>query len=114
MFPSKESVPISVTTNIVNVKNTENANSICTFLTNIAQNLKYETFKLRNFIWEKPPTLSTPTTNFAFSYVSCIFVERELKSLKRRKAAGCDDLPPGILKDAAYALSSPLTHLINR
>ena len=41
------------------------------------------------------------------------FVERELKSLKRRKAAGCDNLPPGILKDAAYALSSPLTHLIN-
>ena len=80
---------------------------------NIAQNLKCETFKLRNFIWEKPPTLSTPTKSFNFSYVSRIFVERELKSLKRRKAAGCDDLPPGILKDAAYALSSPLTHLIN-
>ena len=61
----------------------------------------------------KPPSLSTPTKNFNFSYVSRIFVERELKSLKRRKAAGCDDIPPGILKDAAYALSSPLTHLIN-
>ena len=113
MFPSKGSLPISVTTSIDNVKNTENANSICTFFTNIAQNLKYETFKLRNFIWEKPPTLSTPTKSFNFSYVSRIFVERELKSLKRRKAAGCGDLPPGILKDAAYALSSPLTHLIN-
>ena len=113
MFPSKESVPISVTISIDNVKNTENANSICTFFTNIAQNLKYETFKLRNFIWENPPTLSKPTKNFTFSYVSRIFVERELKSLKRRKTAGCDDLPPGILKDAAYALSSPLTHLIN-
>ena len=113
IFPSKESVPISVTTSIDNVKNTENVNSICTFFTNIAQNLKYETFKLREFIWEQPPTLSTPTKSFNFSYVSCIFVERELKSLKRRKAAGCHDLPPGILKDAAYALSSPLTHLIN-
>ena len=113
MFPSKESVPVSVTTSIDNVKNTENVNSICTFFTNIAQNLKYETFKLREFIWEQPPTLSTPTKSFNFSYVSCIFVERELKSLKRRKAAGCHDLPPGILKDAAYALSSPLTHLIN-
>ena len=92
MFSSKESVPISVTTNI------ENANSICTFFTNIAQNLKYETLKLRNFIWEKPPTLSTPTKNFSFSYVSRIFVERELKSLKSRKAAGCDDLPPRILR----------------
>ena len=57
--------------------------------------------------------LYAPTKSFNFSYVSRIFVERELKSLKRRKAAGCDDLPPGILKDAAYALSSPLTHLIN-
>ena len=80
---------------------------------NIAQNLKCETFKLRNFIWEKPPTLSTPTKSFNFSYVSRIFVERELKSLKRRKAAGCGDIPPGILNNAAYALSSPLTHLIN-
>ena len=113
MFPSKESAPISVTTNIDNVKNTENANSICIFFTNIAQNLKYETFKLRNFIWEKPPTLSRSTKNFNFSYVSRIFVERELKSLKRRKAAGCGDIPPGILNNAAYALSSPLTHLIN-
>ena len=112
MFPSK-SVPISVTTNIDNVKNTKNTNSICTFFTNIAQNLIYETFKLRNFIWEKPPTLSTPTDNFNFCYVSRIFVVRELKSLQRRKAAGCDDLPLGILKDAAYALSGPLTHLIN-
>ena len=103
----------SVTTNIDDVKSTENANSICTFFPNIAQNLKYKTFKLRNFIWEKPRTLSRSTKNFNFSYVSRIFVERELKSLKRRKAAGCDDLPPGILKQAAYALSSPLTHLIN-
>ena len=113
MFLSKESVPISVTTNIDNVKNTENADSICTFFTNIAQNLKYETFKLRNFIWVKPPTLSTPTKSFNFSYASRIFVERELKSLKRRKPAGCDELPPGVLKDAAYVLSSPLIHLIN-
>ena len=51
--------------------------------------------------------------SFNFTYVSCIFVEREIKSLKRRKAAGCDDLPPGILKDAAYGRSSPLTNLIN-
>ena len=106
MFTSKESAPISLTTNVDNVKNTENANSICTFFTNISQNLKYETFKLRNFIWEKPPTLSTPTKSFNFSYVSRIFVERELKSLKRRKAAGCDDLPPGILKDSICSLKS--------
>ena len=49
------------------------------------------------------------TFSWAFSR---IFVERELKSLKRRKAAGCDNFPPGILKDAAHAFSYPLTHLI--
>ena len=75
MFPSKESVPIPVTTTIGNVKNTENANSIYTFFTNIAQNLKYETFKLRDFIWKKSLTLNTPTKSFNFSYISRIFVE---------------------------------------
>ena len=75
MFPSKESVPIPVTTIIGNVKSTENANSIYTFFTNIAQNLKYETFKLRDLIWKKPPTLNTPTKSFNFSYISRIFVE---------------------------------------
>ena len=112
MFPSKESVHIFLTTSIDNVKNTENAHSICTFFTNITK-LKYETFTLRNFIWEKPPTLSTPTKSFNFSYFIRIFKGRELKSLKRRKTAGCDDHLPGILKDAVYALSSSLTHLIN-
>ena len=46
-------------------------------------------------------------------YYSHIFLERELKSLKCGKAAGCYDLPPWIFKDTVYAISSPLTHLIN-
>ena len=54
-----------------------------------------------------------PTKLFSFSYVSQIFVERELKFLKRRKTAGCDNFPLAILKDAAHAFSYPLTHLIN-
>ena len=72
MFPSKEYIPISVTTSINNVKNTKNANSICSFFANTTQNLRYETFKLRDFIWKKPPTLSTPTKSFNFSYISRI------------------------------------------
>ena len=113
ILPLKESVPISVTTNIGNIKNTKNANSPCTFFTNIAKNLKCETFKPRDLICKKPPTPTTTTKSFNFRCVSRIFVERELISLKHRKANGCDNLPPGILKDATYALSSPLTHLIN-
>ena len=113
ILPLKESVPISVTTNIGNIKNTKNANSPCTFFTNTAKNLKCETFKLRDLICEKPLTPTTTTKSFNFRCVSRIFVERRLISLKHRKADGCDNLPPGILKDAAYAISIPLTHLIN-
>ena len=49
---------------------------------------------------------------FNFSYFSRIFVERELKSSKPRRAASYDDLPPGILKDTSYALSSRIENWI--
>ena len=42
IFPSKESVTISVTISLENVKNSMNANSLCTFFANIAQNLKWK------------------------------------------------------------------------
>ena len=48
-----------------------------------------------------------------FRKVSKQQVERELKSIKRNKATGLDDLPPGLLKDSAEVISAPLTHLIN-
>ena len=50
---------------------------------------------------------------FGFKYVSRIFVEKELKSLKRKSAAGWDHLPPCMLKDCTRVISGPLTHLIN-
>ena len=37
----------------------------------------------------------------------------ELKKLKRSKATGLDNLPPGMLKDAASILRKPLTYVIN-
>ena len=52
-------------------------------------------------------------TVFVFTYVSTIFVEKELKSLKRRKAAGIDGIPPGPLKDASSVLAKPLAFIIN-
>ena len=36
-----------------------------------------------------------------------------LRSLNTRKAAGSDELPPRLLRDAAYELASPLTHVIS-
>ncbi len=39
---------------------------------------------------------------------------KQLKSIKRSKSTGIDDLPPNMLKDAAPAISTPLTYLINQ
>ena len=77
MFPSKEFVPISVTTSIGNrqCKKHRECKLIRSFFTNIAQNLKYEIFKLRDLIWKKPPAVSTPTKGFNFGYAGRIFVE---------------------------------------
>ena len=40
-------------------------------------------------------------------------VEKIIKSIKRSKATGIDDLPPGLIKDAADVLSVPLSYIIN-
>jgi hypothetical protein len=45
--------------------------------------------------------------------VTTIFVERELKKLKRHKSTGIDNLPPGMLKDVAHEIASPISYLIN-
>ena len=52
-------------------------------------------------------------TVFVFTYVSTVFVEKEVKSLKRIKAAGIDGIPPGPLKDASSVLAKPLAFIIN-
>ena len=38
---------------------------------------------------------------------------RQLKSIKRKKATGLDNLPAGLLKNSAEQISAPLTYLIN-
>ena len=37
----------------------------------------------------------------------------ELRKLKRSRAAGIDNLPPGMLKDASPILAKPFTYIIN-
>ena len=90
------------------------ANALYELFTNVAVSLKNRAFKLRDFVWETPKAEKMATNQkFGFKYVSRIFVEKELKSLKRKSAAGWDDLPPCMLKDCARVISGPLTHLIN-
>ena len=40
-------------------------------------------------------------------------MQKQLKSLKRHKATGLDNLPPGMLKDCACEVYKPLCHLLN-
>ena len=69
---------------------------------------------MKNFIWGKPikPTKKV-NTMFSFNYVSKFFVEKQLKSLRREKAAGYDQIPPGFLKYTASVISGPLSFVIN-
>ncbi|XP_057299458.1 uncharacterized protein LOC130630077 [Hydractinia symbiolongicarpus] len=91
------------------------ANKFCRYFSDCARKLKDVAFPLRNLIWRYTPIISTRTDKlFHFHYVTKVFVEKELKkSLKRKKATGADDIPPGVLKDAATLLSQPLAFIIN-
>ena len=47
---------------------------------------------------------------FKMKYICRGFVLKELKQLKRNKAAGVDELPPGMLKDIREYIADPLYH----
>ena len=76
--------------------------------------LKAGIASLTNHVW-RTHTPNTRRTEyiFKFSYVSVIYVEKQLRSLKRSKSTGADDLPPGMIKDCAKAISKSLAHIIN-
>ena len=66
------------------------------------------------FVWKAPNDGRMKTnTVFIFKYVSKMFVRNFLKSLKRKKATGLDELQPGMLKDCHQHLIDPLHHIIN-
>ena len=90
------------------------ATKFCTFFTNIANTLKKKAIPLRDFVWA-PPFINYNKTlkSFNFSPVTVMEVFKHLKKLKRNKAAGVDNLPPGFLKDISVSVAKPLTHVIN-
>ena len=45
--------------------------------------------------------------------MSVLFVEKELRKIKRNKATGLDDLPPTFLKDTARVIAKPVQYVIN-
>ena len=61
-----------------------------------------------------PPPPLVPPKDFLFSIVSSTNVLKHLRSLKKNKAVGLDNLPASFLKDIAFVITKPLTHVINR
>ena len=113
IFPKKEKSNISL--NLANkADRLLKANSFCSFFSTIAIAIKKTALPLKGFAWKKPLELEKSNkVPFKFKHVSKSYVENQLKTLKRRKAVGIDEIPPGMLKDAAVALSGPLSFIIN-
>ena len=92
------------------------ANTFCDYFTNVAGLLKSSSFLLRDFTWSRPTQqnyLQPVKTNFLFKEVHKLQIYKELRNLKRKKATGLDNFPPGLLKDAASVIAKPLTYVIN-
>ena len=90
------------------------SNTFCSFFTNVASTLKKNSILIKGFIWCNPPKINeTVSPQFAFQYVPSIFIENELKHLKRIKVTGTGNLPANLLKYSAVEISSPLYFLIN-
>lgn len=69
---------------------------------------------LVNFTWKYvPPSPQRTCKTFVLEYVSKVFSEKELRSLKRQKARGIDNLPSALLKDCGRYISAPLCSIIN-
>ena len=78
------------------------------------QIVSFNTFPLTDFVWRYCSKKQLQTKKiFQFSYISTVFVEKELKRLNRNKATGTDCLPSNLLKDCASVLAPPLAHVLN-
>ena len=92
-------------------------NSFCEYFSTIARNLKRKSVLPRDFVWSKPVEEHLPNqvteNQFTFIPVKESEIVKELRNLKRRKASGLDNFPPGLLKDTSLVLTKPLTFIIN-
>ena len=119
VYPTKSSVSNTGTVFEINGTKTTNkqeiAESFCNFFANVAKILKSKSILLRDFVWMRRTWENTMSQKdrFVVKEVSQAAVHKELTKLKRKKATGIDNLPPGMLKDAAPILAKPLTYVIN-
>ena len=109
IYPLKSKVSVTPQPNA-----NEKLNNFKIYFSSVITKLKVSAFPLFNFIWKAPNQFFPRTYNkFRFSYVSTVFVERQLKTLKNNKTAGLDNLPSRLLKDSASVISRPIAYIIN-
>lgn len=110
IFPSKKKTSPSSSESESN----EKVSKFRDLFASVVNKLKKNSFKLVELVWRMPKAFRSRTNSrFHFTYVSVTFVRKELRTLKRTKATGLDQLPPSLLKDVADVISVPLTHIIN-
>eukprot|EP00112_Aurelia_sp_Birch-Aquarium-sp1_P026368 Seg932.3 transcript_id=Seg932.3/GoldUCD/mRNA.D3Y31 product="hypothetical protein" protein_id=Seg932.3/GoldUCD/D3Y31 len=71
---------------------------------------------IKDYVWGKPVVteiVGNGGAMFKFKHVNEKEIYDELKNLKRKKAQGLDDFPPGLLKDGASLIAKPLSYIIN-
>ena len=89
------------------------SNSFCSFFTNVTSKLKGIVCDLGDKAWKYKresnliAEIDHKGKRFQFIRVKEIDVLKTLKNLNTSKAAGIDNIPPKILKDAADELSAP-------
>ena len=85
-------------------------NAFCTFFATVTAKLRESAIPLRDFVSRNPAAIPQRTDQqFRFRPISKL----EVRSIKRTKSTGIDNLPPDLLKDAACFIAAPLAHLIN-
>lgn len=99
-------------------ENSRQSTNLATVFSEYFQNavslLKRKAFILKNFAWKFRLGIPVRTTAvFRIHHVNSNFVINQLKSFKRNKASGADDLPPGLLKDCRYHIAEPLVFILN-
>ena len=112
VFPSKSK---SSFPSMQKSKTLEMVSNFSNYFATVVAKLKSKAISFSNYVWKPHHHLQPRKTDkiFAFSYVSKVSVENQLKSMKRKKATGIDELPACMIKDCAKAISQPLTFIVN-
>ncbi|MEO0685742.1 MAG: hypothetical protein AAFY76_12035, partial [Cyanobacteria bacterium J06649_11] len=111
VFPSNSK---SQTTDTLNKNDTEKtANVFSNYFASAVKTIKSKITTMTNLVWRPNPIRHKTRKVFKFSYVSKVFVEKQLKVLQRGKSTGLDELPPGMIKDCAKEVSQPVAFVAN-